>query len=83
MKVPSDAGSPDIRTGVNNYWVARSLLQSILLPADVEVFNAESGAFRIQDSYDFVLQISDDLFILLDCYQLLLGMVNPSFMLRI
>ena len=69
VEVPSDIGIPETQTSINNYRVARSLLQSILLPADIEAFSVEGGAFRVQDSYNFVLWISGNLSVLLGHFQ--------------
>ena len=55
MEVPLEVKSRDSRSGLGDYWVARSLIQSILLPTDMETMDCEGGAFWVRDSYDFLL----------------------------
>ena len=55
MGASSGVEAQDTRMGINNFHVAHSLIKSILLPTDVEAFNAEGGAFRMHDAYDSIL----------------------------
>ncbi|KAG1363282.1 hypothetical protein COCNU_11G001090 [Cocos nucifera] len=61
VEVPPSAEAQDNRSGLDDYWVARSLIQSILLPTDVETVDHEGGAFWVQDSYDFLLWLTHHL----------------------
>ena len=56
MQVASD--TKDKRKDIGDYRIAHSLLKSIIMPTDVQNFEEAGGAFRIQDSYDSLLQIS-------------------------
>ncbi|XP_073101360.1 uncharacterized protein [Elaeis guineensis] len=56
VEVLLDVEAPDARKAIDDYRLVRSLLRSVLLSIDVEAFNSE-GAFRIQDSWDFLLRL--------------------------
>ena len=60
MEVPSGAGAQDNKSGLDDYQVARSLIQSILLPIDVETMDCEGGDFWVWDSYNSILRLSDN-----------------------
>ncbi|KAG1347406.1 hypothetical protein COCNU_06G012360 [Cocos nucifera] len=52
MEVPPSAGARDNKSGLDDYWIARSLIQSILLPADVKTMDCKGGAFRLAHHLD-------------------------------
>ena len=64
MEVSPGAESWDNRSSLDNYWVAWFLIQSILLPANMETMDHEGGAFRVWDSYDSLLRVRADLLFL-------------------
>ncbi|KAG1361785.1 hypothetical protein COCNU_10G000040 [Cocos nucifera] len=54
-EVPPEVEFRDSRSGLGDYRVARFLIQSTLLPADMETMDHEGGAFQVWNSYDFLL----------------------------
>ncbi|KAG1335558.1 hypothetical protein COCNU_03G016770 [Cocos nucifera] len=55
MEVPSNTENK--RKGVGDYRVIHSLLKSVILPIDVQIFEEAGGVFHIQDSYDSLLRL--------------------------
>ena len=64
--VASDVEAQGSRKDIGNYRIVRTLLRSAIAPTDKEALDAEGGAFRVHDSYDSLLWISDDLPLILN-----------------